>query len=310
MPSKTAIQRHRDAEVLMLAAARNLDIVTTALLERLEEDGALEILASPTPPEPLPDEQTLALPAPVRAALASARAIRESMGPVELPDLSDLQRVFISLLAFYIEKVLLTDDAHQFEVQWDFLARETRDEAAQSAYDTMVSVRQVVTGALGSRTADAVLGLTGPTPDVPFVLRDVLGAAVDRIRNNWDRFPSLRIEGVQVTWVDLADQLEKVLEPLDDAIRAVQEEENAAKVALREKRETLEAQNNSLVGFKGMLRGMTIAANLRDLARELEPPGRRSSSGPTEVPELPPGPPEPPSDLPSLPDAETEEVTS
>lgn len=309
MPTRTAIQKHRESEAVMLAATRNLETVAETLLQRLAEDGADQALESPGTMEPLPDGEALELDEDTRTAIASVRAIRQSMGPVELPDFRNLQNLAILMVAFYIEQVLLLDDAHQFEVQMDFLRREARDEAAEAAYDTLVSVRQVISGALSSPAADGILGLDGKTPTVPFVLRDVLGSAIRRIRDHWARFPQLRIDGVAVTWTDLADQLERVFMPLDEAVRAIQDEESAAKTALDKKREILEAYRSALVGWKGFLRGMTIAAGLRDLARELEPtvPGRRSPAEAPDAPEPPPAIPAPEEDLPSPPPGDDEE---
>lgn len=308
MSTRTAIQKHRESEAVMQAATRNLETVAEALLQRLAEDGADQALESPGTMEPLPDGEALGLDEDTRTAIASVRAIRQSMGPVELPDFRNLQNLAILMVAFYIEQVLLLDDVHHFEVQMDFMAREARDEAAEAAYDTLVSVRQVLTGALGSQAADGILGLDGDTPTVPFVLRAVLGSAIRRIRSSSTRFPRLRLDGVVLTWTDVADQLERVFVPLDEAVRAIQDEESAAKTALDKKREILEAYRSALVGWKGFLRGMTIAAGLRDLARELEPtvPGRRSPAEAPDAPE-PPTIPAPEEDLPSPPPGDDEE---
>lgn len=279
MPSRTALREHKNAAAVMAAARRHRETVATTLIDRLLADGALEQLEeAPAPDEPIIAALTEELSETAVTAVRSNLEIQAEMAPVELPDLDNLQRFAVWAIAFYTVKMLQADDLLRQELQEDWVARRQRDEAARDAYDALVRMRRYVAGVLLDETAaSSLLDLEGDTPTNPFDLRDTLAVAVQRLRRPESHFPDTRFEGAKPDWHQLADELEVVLVPLDQAIRRIEDEKAAADAALAEKRRAFELHRGALIGWRQMVQGMAIAGGDRELASRftLPQPARR-----------------------------------
>lgn len=279
MPSLTASREHENAAAVMAAGRRYRETIAATLLERLAADGALEALElAPAPDDPIIAEQTAELSEDATGAVVANLKMQAEMAPVRLPDLDNLPRLAIWMIAFYTAKMLAADDLMRQERQEDYVARRQRDDAAAAAYDVLVRMRKYVAGVLDEEAAASLLDVDGQTPRKPFRLRDTLAYAVGRLRKPDTHFPQARFQGAEPDWSQLADELEAVLVPLDEAIRRIEDERTAAEALLEQKREAFESHRTALMGWRMMVQGMAIAGGDRQLADrfKLPQPARRS----------------------------------
>lgn len=316
MPSKTAIDLHRQASHVMANARRHRERLGSSLEGLLDRDGLPAALpASPTsePPEPpaadTPQVAALEELRPgIRETVTELESFVRDLGPIRMPDFENLQRFVAAGMAHYTARMLSVDDLHQQERQQDWLVRERRDQAAEEAYRVLVEVRNLIGVALHPAAASSILGIEGQTPRVPFVLRDVLRAAIERMENPETHFPDVKIAGLEQNWSILIHRLREVFEPLHEALLEIENERLDADGCLLDKQATLDRYRDAYSGLKDVLTGLYVFGGQRELARRLRSAvSERSRSAPANEP----GPPEDlPLPGPPVPDASNEDEPS
>lgn len=283
MPSKQVIDLHRIAASVTAGALHNRQRVNEAVMARLEEDGVLEALSTELPPEP-PAETLEALTETAGEAVVQSHAAQLEAAPEAVPDVDRLQRFAAWAIPYYAEKMMRLDDLHQQERQQDWVARAKRDEAADTAYREYVTVRQMMTAALAPETVSSILGLEGDTPRNPFVLRDKLRFAIERMSSPETFFPDVRIAGLVQDWSELVERLSAALEPLDAALRELEMEAKAADTALLDKQKAIRKYRSAFGAWATILRGVYALAGEPELARRLSPTVIRRTSSDDETP--------------------------
>lgn len=296
MPSKTAIELHRQASEVMADARRHRERMTEELQEHLDRDDVWTVLSGPEPsdgPEPPAGESPIVaqlseLRPGIRGVVSGLQELARELGPIEAPDFESLQRFVAAGMAHYTARMLAVDDLHQQERQQDWIVRERRDRAAQEAYQTLVEVRSLIGLALHPAAASSILGIEGRTPNVPFVLRDVLGAAIERMEKPETFFPDVKIAGLEQNWSILIERLREVYVPLDGALREIEDEKRDADGRLVDRDAALERYREAYSGLKDILTGLYVLGGQRELARRLRAAvsrRNRSVSNPEPPPE-------------------------
>lgn len=195
-------------------------------------------------------------------------------------DLQQLQQLAMWNISFYTKKLLEVDNRLRKEVQQVWVAWAARDEAARTAYEQLVAVRQYVTGVLDERAVQSMLDIEGATPSTPFELRNTLRRALDRLQAPDTFVPEPRIDGLEPEWERVVTQLQAVYEPLDQAVQKIEEQEKVARISSREQAEMRRIHRDALIGWRGMLQNMAIGARDRELASNFRlPQFTRPASG-------------------------------
>lgn len=323
MPSRMVDREHRNAASVVAAGLQHQSTLTEKLTERLTVDGALAALEngeSAPPLVPPPSAEGIATDetdpqGPIVSALTQEEGALEVKPPVHVVDLQQLQQLAMWNISFYTKKLLEVDNRLRKEVQQVWVARAARDEAARTAYEQLVAVRQYVSGVLDERAVQSMLDIEGATPTTPFELRNTLQRALDRLQAPDTFVPEPRIDGLEPDWERVVTQLQAVYEPLDQAVQKIEEQEKAARASTREREEMRRLHRDALIGWRGMLQSMAIAAGDRELASDFRlPQFSRPTSGdgteddPGDGP--PPADPFPEGDLPGfqIPSADEEPV--
>lgn len=276
MPSKVALREHRKTAAVLAAGRRHRDVVVTTLLDRLAADGALDALEATTPTleEPVIAAQTVELSEAESDAVIANLRVQAAVAPVRLPDLDNLHRVGIWMIAHYTARMMAADAQLRQERQEDYVAKQERDEAYETAHESLVRLRRYVVGVLDEESAAALLDLDSGTPRNAYHLRDTLNVVVKRLRNPQTHFPKAHFESTAPNWDRLADELDVVLLPLVEAIHRVEDEETASEEALRERRRVFEQYRVAVSGWRMMLRGMAFASGDRELVGYFQLPTR------------------------------------
>ncbi len=281
MPSRMVDREHRNAASVVAAGLQHQLTLTEKLTERLTVDGALAALESGESAPPLvppPSAEGIATDetdpqGPIVSALTQQEeGALEVKPPVHIVDLQQLQQLAMWNISFYTKKLLEVDNRLRKEVQQVWVARAARDEAARTAYEQLVAVRQYVTGVLDERAVQSMLDIEGATPSTPFELRNTLQRALNRLQAPDTFVPEPRIDGLEPEWERVVTQLQAVYEPLDQAVQKMEQEEKAARASSRERAEMRRIHRDALIGWRSMLQGMAIAAGDRELASDFRLP--------------------------------------
>lgn len=281
MPSKNVLQKYTKAVEVEGAARRNQPAATEALRERV--------------PQPIPDPPT---EAELANGLREVLSVTEAPPPVDWNNLQDNMSWEIRVAR---ERLLEADHLRERSIHDLPLLRERRDDAVQAAYDQLVRVRQVLRAVLGEKRALKVLGVDGKTPTQPDHLLIRLHESAERLRRPSLDNAELRMPGMTQSWDELADGLDAVAAPLEEAIVAVRDGNKDADVALVARGKVEKEFQDLMVGFTNVLEGLYIAGGVRGLASRLRPstPGASNDDGADPdivvVPDVP-------DDTPDLPD--------
>lgn len=153
-----------------------------------------------------------------------------------------------------------------------------------------IEVRSLIGLALDPAAASSILGIEERTPNVPFVLRDVLGAAIERMEKPETFFPDINIAGLQQNWSILVERLREVFIPLDEVLREMEDERRDADRRLVDRDTTLERYREAYSGLQDILTGLYVLGGQRELARRLRAAvSRRNRSAGNAKPSPPEG---------------------
>lgn len=258
MPSKTILNMDRAASRLLAAARDTQDEMLDAMERRLEQDGVRAALSVANEPVVVQADDT-------ENVVLTAQAVAE----LQVPDLGQMVSFGVWMIDFYRKKMVEADEAHLRELQEDWKVREARDEAAADAYRDLVNVRGMMESALHPRVVESALGLQGATPSEPLALSKALRTAIDRLRERRSELPTIRIAGMAQDWDVLTAALEERRDALQAGIDAVLAEVEAAKRRRRAKERAVQDYRDAAVGWTGAVRGLLVAAGVRDAANEL-----------------------------------------
>lgn len=143
---------------------------------------------------------------------------------VTLPDLTRLQLVLADYLEAQIDDVVRADEAHLKELDDDQGPRRRRDEAAESLYDTVVAIREVLVGNFGSDQANEIHGINGRTSLDPLTLFRQASRMLERLNEQAAAPPPPRLDGAGADLARLAAQLQPALDEMTQAIQEVDRE--------------------------------------------------------------------------------------
>lgn len=303
MSSKLILNLDRAADRVVAGARGSREELLEAMERRLAQSGALEALGAAREP-------VVAAAADEEGAVVLSA---EDVTALEKPDFAQMLSFAVWMIDYHRKKMVEADEKHRAEVQEDWRKREARDEAATAAYRDLVHLRQTMEGALHKRVTESILGIVGATPEEPLALLRTLESAVSRLRSGQVDLPEFRVAGLVQDWGVLTASLEAHFDALRGAIDAVNEEVEAARSRRRAKEKAVQEYRDSAVGWTNVVRGMLIAAGLRELAGELPATSPRrqgltlADDSPAEddtpIVDVPPVP-----DAPDLPDLPAEDV--
>ena len=228
----------------------------------------------------------------VIAVETHADAIAEALAPTlkrhlkkgqTLPDVALLVRLLCAELETTKTRLVAADEAHQTELDDDPPVRKERDDTAASLYDTLVQLREMITGAHGPAISSAVFN--GSTPEDPVVLARFAGEVATRLEKT--TFPPSRIKGAKLDPAALAEDLREKRAHLDRTFKSVQREVREAQATLAAKDRALAAHDTCFSSVATTLTGLLHHAGNTDLAAKVRPSTRRPGQTATEAGETP-----------------------
>ncbi len=221
MPTDTYLRLCRKASRLADRSEATRPTLQEELETLLTEEGLEESLALPFPEEDeWPESWDDGMDEETREQMTELRALQKALGSVEMPDFDNLQRFVAWALAHYTWRTGMLDDIRQQRRQQRWVLRDRREQAAKTAYETLVHVRGILRHNLRPEAAESILGLSDRTPRLPQTLCTVLEMAVRRMRRPKPYFDDTRIRGQVHNWDDLIAQLEEARRDLWAAERA------------------------------------------------------------------------------------------
>jgi len=152
-----------------------------------------------------------------------------------LPDFVTFQRQLARYLEAQITEIGDKEKLHFNELDGDLEPRRRRDQAARALHDTIVAIRDTLTGAYGAEAGDRLIGITGKTAVDPVALFHQADLALERLTAEALALPPQRLDGVQVDLGVLAAQLQPAFDEMTRAVREVDEEVRASEATIREK---------------------------------------------------------------------------
>lgn len=168
------------------------------------------------------------------------------------PDFVVFQEQLARYLEMRIDQMVEAEEVHFSELADDLAPRRRRDEAAQACRDSLLALRNALSGAFGADFGDSLLGVEGRTPDDPLALHRLGRRALERLNEESLEIPPRRLDGFPVDLGALASQLEPVLDELGEALREVNEEDRRREATIRERDLALDAFDTA-VGSVGRI---------------------------------------------------------
>lgn len=197
------------------------------------------------------------------------------------PDFQNFIRFTEAQLREARNHMIEATEAHDRAVGDDRRRRDRREVARVAAYDTLVAVRTMLTGALGPAAPEEILGIVGTTPSNVTPLLSRLAHTIGKLEKaDRNQFPPLRVPGVELSWDGLLARLREVHDELLAATNAIGEDGRDFDVTLLSKQAAIAKFNRIYVGWTRAFEGLLLAADLPDLARKLRPTvARRPGAG-------------------------------
>jgi hypothetical protein len=243
-----------------------------------------------------------------------------------VPDFVVFQEQLARYLEMQIAQMVEAEDVHLDELADDLAPRRRRDEAAQACRDSLIALRNTLSGAFGADFGDSLLGVEGRTPEDPLALFRLGRRALDRLTGDSLEIPPRRLNGFPVDLGALASQLAPVLDELGEALREVNEEDRRREATIHERDLALDAFDTAVGSVGRIAIAFDKLAGFPDFAGRirftLPVRRRRGTSSPDEAPppdggsESPPPDPDteppsgeppagPPTGLPEVPETST-----
>ena len=251
MASKGILDRHRIAKTIVAAARTHAREVG----ERLQE------------------------------VLASAVAEGET-----LPDFVTFQHQLARYREARIATIVEADKLQLDELDDDLEPRLRRDQAAEAVYDTLVAIRETLTGPFGAERAAKLLGIDGRTSTDPLTLFHQATLALERLTEDSLVLPPARLQGVQLDLGALAAQLQPALDELGQAVQEVDEEQREGETTIREKDLALDAFDVAVRSVGRIVKAFDELAGFPEFSARIRltlPARRRQGTTPTEPPPEP-----------------------
>jgi len=194
-----------------------------------------------------------------------------------LPDLVAFQNILAHHLEMRIAAIVAADEAHLVEQDDDLDPRRRRDQAAETLHSTLVRIRAALSGAFGRDTIRELAGLQQDTALEPVVLLRQANRVLERLREPFLGLPEAQLEGIQVDFGLLADQLQPDLDNLTRAVQDVDRELRETETSLRLKDKALDAFDEAVAGIGRIVAGLDLLAGFSRYAEKvrLSLPARR-----------------------------------
>lgn len=202
------------------------------------------------------------------AVIAAARTHGPGIGPAlealfdgtlpsgqTVPDASLLVSLFADRLDQLTDVMVQADEARERELADDEEPRRHREDLAEALYATIVELREVAVGLLGS-AAIPTLRLDRPTPRDPVVLARVAREVIEGLQSG--DLPDSRVPGATFPADTYATRLADLADPLEQALQ-----DNA--LERREAEATLAAKDEAVANYDAFF--STAASILSALLR-------------------------------------------
>lgn len=230
-----------------------------------------------------------------QALIAAARTHAQSVGDrllpqlatvipegETLPDLVQLQELFVRLLEARLKALVEAEEAHRAELDGTPRLRMRRDEASSVVQQQILALREAVSAVYGSEQMPHVLGFDGPTAQTPLDLQRQAQRIVSRLQEPVTVEPvSEVLSAEQLDLTGAAERLRETAQVLDEAIQEVLRKTRQAETTLGRRDEALEAFDVTVRCVGLTLRSFLSLAGFSELADRLRLtlPGSRSKSG-------------------------------
>jgi hypothetical protein len=208
------------------------------------------------------------------------------------PDFVTFLRQLARFLETRIAEIIAAEKLHFNELDDDDEPRLRRDQAAQVLHDTMVAIRDSLTGAFGAERAAKILGIEGKTAVDPLALLHQADLALERLNAESPELPPRRLDGVELDLGALAAQLQPALDELGQAVREVDEQARLREATLLERDLALDAFDTAVGSVGRILIAFDRLAGFGRLGSRIRltlPVRRRRGTAPDEGSPLPDG---------------------
>ncbi len=230
MASRLVVLRQRLAKTIHSALGRFGEIVTPALAERFEP------------------------------------FLAEGEAPF---DVSALHSVLLRMAEASFEDMVAADKAHLDELALAIEPRRERDRSVEAVRQKLIEVRRIVQGLFGPERAVEVVAIDGVTARQPELLWRQGEHTVSRLRAPDFQPPEATTAAVAFDPVQLADELEPMIDALRDAIDAVELERRAAAASQQLKRDAMTEHDQLIAASGRILSGFYLLARRPDLAERI-----------------------------------------
>ena len=104
--------------------------------------------------------------------------------------------------------LVAAEDAHVRKQAQVVQARRLSRQLADGIYDKQTAARQILAGTFGSQHAFELAATSGNTPQGPMTLPEQVDQTIKMLRDPAGALPTVRIRGVELSFSDMADDLE------------------------------------------------------------------------------------------------------
>lgn len=197
-----------------------------------------------------------------------------------LPDLALSTRLFARLLAQGKTKMIQADHTHSMELGDDPPVRLAREQAAEALSESLVNLREVLSGMYGPSLVAQVM--KSSTPRDPVVLKRFAEEVIEAL--SAITLPVSQIPGAMIDKQNIIAGLVQKKNDLGAKTDAVVNEVREAQATLEAKNGAIMAYDAHFSGIARLLEGLLEVSKKHELARKVKPSARK----PGQVEEEPP----------------------
>lgn len=205
----------------------------------------------------------------------------------KLPDFGFVAELLSRELEQASAQLVQADDSYQRELLDDSAPRRERDEATASLIESVVELREVLTGVYGTTVLEPA-GLTQVTPRESVQLSRYVAQILTALPKV--TLPPPRVKGAQVDIKATVADLEKRRTRLDDAVAVVARETREAQAAMSVRDEAQSHLDDVYTQVSTVLSGLLRLAGKPDLADRVRPTIARRADKPEAPAPTPAGP--------------------